>query len=56
MARKTGVVAQVEKLVADRAYLRSCISSMVAIGRDAPGTIKPAIIAELEKALERTAD
>jgi hypothetical protein len=56
MADKS-VVAQVQKLVRDRAHLRSVISTLLVVNRDAPGQqIKPAIVAELEKALKYTDD
>jgi hypothetical protein len=53
-----GIVAQVQKLVRDRSHLRTVISSMLTINRDMPSSvqIKPAIVAELEKALKYTDD
>lgn len=51
-----GVVAQVQKLVRDRAHLRAVISSMLAINRDAPGVIKAPIAEQLEKAMTYTDD
>jgi hypothetical protein len=54
MARKLSVVDEVQKLVRDRAHLRTVISSIVTIARDLPGAIKPAIVEQLKAALEYT--
>lgn len=51
---ETGIVAQVQKLVRDRAHLRTVIESLLAVNRAAPGQIKGPIIEALEKALKYT--
>lgn len=55
-SRPLPLLKQIEKIMNDRIYLRSTIESMIAIARDVPGSVKPAVIAELQKALDRTAD
>jgi hypothetical protein len=52
----TSLLKQIEKIQNDRIFLRSVIQSMLAIARDAPGAIKPAVAIELQKALDKTAD
>lgn len=50
------LLKQIEKIQNDRILLRSAIESMIAIARDVPGSVKPAVISELQKVLDKTAD
>lgn len=54
MARKLSVVDEVQKLVRDRAHLRTVISSLVAVSSDVPDAMKPAIVLQLKAALNYT--
>ena len=56
VVKKKTLLQQIEKIQNDRTYLRSAIASLIAVARDAPGAIKPAVVDELQKALDRTAD
>lgn len=50
------LLKQIEKIQNDRTLLRSAIQSIIVIARDIPGSVKPAVIAELQKVLDQTAD
>jgi len=58
MAKKPGtsLAGQVEKVCADRIYLRSGISTLVSIAGDRPDVISPAIIKQLQEMLDYTAN
>lgn len=53
---RLSLLKQIEKIQSDRIFLRSVIESMIAIARDIPGSIKPGVATELQKALDKTAD
>jgi hypothetical protein len=50
------LIKQIEKIQNDRLYLRTVIETMLSIEASVPGQIKPAVLAELKKALDKTAD
>lgn len=56
MSQPKSLLKQIEKIQNDRTLLRAAIGSIIAIARDVPGSVKPAVIAELQKVLDQTAD
>lgn len=56
MSQPKSLLKQIEKIQNDRNLVRSAIESIIVIARDIPGSVNPAVIAQLQKVLDQTAD